>query len=113
MEYQLTEKGQKQWEELVSKGYTFHIFPTINKQPSYIWCKIIAKFEITNPELLQRMGRTINSKDKTYFTERLVSNELPFWVQFEDLIFGTYKIYHEKIIGHMSGRLDDNIFNGD
>lgn len=101
--YGISEKARLLWETLVARGYKIEIFTKNPTQLPFAWCTLLAKFSvkkdvIDDPE--------VEAEITSYYSEKDISIEYPFWIQFEDFLNSVDVAYHESIIPSISGRSD-------
>lgn len=99
----ISSEAHQLWERLVARGYIIEMHPHDPKQLPFAWLTLVAKFSVkkncaNDPE--------VESEMVTYYSEKDISIEMPFWIQFEDFLDAIDMAYHESILPAVSGRTD-------
>ena len=123
-EWGIGEDVLKKWELLTKRGWVIVIRPIPrtkglrhDKSPFPIyWAEFYATFRLS-PDILKKI-RKLHPDDiapdvNQYRVEKVIVNEVPFWIQLEDFIEELEHDYYHKILPHMGGRLSDDAFESE
>ena len=101
--YGISPEIHQLWQRLIDRGYTIEIQPHNFTQFPFAWATLLAKFSVKKN---CDDNQEVELEKVTYYSEKDISVELPFWIQFEDFLNSVDKSYHESVLPSVSGRTD-------
>ena len=109
-EFGISENIHQMWKSLIDKGWIFEIRTNKISDIENYWCMLLAVYGRDNENGSLKIVDLSEDKYIIYKNELDITSEVPFWIQFEDFIIHTDKLFHKKILPHLSGRMTDMEF---